>query len=104
MAVALAPGFPPPPELACSPVEALLADGTGAAALARGLGRMLGVMERKETVGPEVLFALRCSSGAYARANNATCTVTADGTEPSAPECVFRLQLSGVALHMLTRF
>jgi hypothetical protein len=53
MAAARFPGPPPaPPEGTDSPLESLLAGGAGAAALARGVGRLLGVVERKEVRAP----------------------------------------------------
>ena len=94
--------FPPPPDLPADPLDLLLAGGAGAAAVARGLGRMMGVVERKETYGPGVQFALRCASGAYVRACTATRTLRADGADPASAACVFTLQKGGVALHMRT--
>jgi ankyrin repeat protein len=99
-----APGaaFPPPPELPNDPLDMLLQGGAGAAAVARGLVRMMGLIERKETFGPEVQFALRCASGAYVRACTASATLRADGVDPLSSACIFTLQKSGVALHMRT--
>jgi hypothetical protein len=98
--------FPPAPPVddAFAELSALMPLSQHATALALGGARLIGFMPRQEINGEERRCAIRAPHGAYLRvargAGDGEWTVIADGEMPSAPECVFLLQVGGVALHL----